>query len=370
MPVSAGTFGAPDIITDPTYDASAEVQQAWDDGRALDFDGKTYRVMQTIYGRPNLEGRASIYDGRTSHFGIRRTVEFADASECNLRLRVHRGTLGTGDRVNDAGVFVASGSNFELRTKLTGCGRGAGTFIQNATNFDVRSQFWDMYWTDTTLPTDDQASGVRLYGCNSGKVRVQGRHSGGLVNGNYENQWFRGVVGGALEGVKIYVPSMSGCSQQIDLSSSEYNRHLKVTGGTLSDAYVWGVKLANSCFDVEVSDMIALRSGYAGFLCSGPAGEVSQLPGYNRFKDCVAFNPGYGGNFATQQPAGYLILAGISPWNTYPVRMDLLSCRARDTQGTKTMYDAFRTQIAARKDSGCEGLGQINSEFVGPWTSI
>lgn len=370
MPVSPATFGAPTYVDDPTYDAAAEVIQTFADGRPIDFDGKTYAVKSNVQIPPNREGRASIIDTRTSWSGYRRTVEIPDATGCDLALRVHRGSIGSGNKALDAGVYVGGGTDFQLRTKLTGKGRGAGTLIENANTFEVKSQFWDLLWTDTVLPVDDQAAGVRLNNCMNGRAKAQGRSSGGLVNGNYVNQWFRGVVTGSVENLEIDVPSMSGCSQQIDLSGGEYNRYIKVTGGVLSDAYVWAVKLANSCFGVEVSDIIAIRAGYAAFLCSGPAGEFSQLPGYNRFKDCLAINPGFGGVWSAQQPAGYLILAGISPWNTYPVRMDLLSCRARDTQGTKTMYDAFRTQIAARKDSGCEGLGQINSEFVGPWTSI
>jgi hypothetical protein len=162
----------------------------------------------------------------------------------------------------------------------------------------------------------------------------------------FRNLRTRGIALGGNLRCRIAEPIVRDVDQGIDFTGSDGNIDCRVSGGHAFQCTSVGLKFANSAQNCRASGFISERCGAQGFLVSGPSETLAHQTSAIELSDCVALDSGYNG-FPTTT-AGFLIQAGsraTGPLVFYPKGVRFIRCRALDRGRPRTMDYGFYTNV-------------------------
>ena len=360
-------------------DDTAAVQTALNDGRSIDGDGRVYSVTGLIGNPGQIIHELTLKDIGGNRTNMR-TLYFPDGNGIDINVTIDRnGDPAFGVKNTDAGLWVegppVTGDNApvydaKIRARIKGAGRGCGAVFNRVIGCDIEVMAKELIWSAETMPTDDLINGVWIRGgSRASRLRAIVRDCGGSVGGVFTKKWMRNIVSSKSEHVIFEEPLTMGGSVGLDLTGGDYNYLCQVIGGMFYEPDQYGLKLANSAYGNAATATKIIRPGSHGVIVSGPVAAPLVLPAYNQFKGVHVLSPGFGGQYAAQLPAGFIVMQGAVS-TSYPTQTEFTDCFAQDNQITKTMVDGFRTQTDGRKDSSCRSIGHTNAAFTGSWTGI
>jgi hypothetical protein len=345
-------------------------------GKTLVGDGKTYGLTGSNEIKANCSIRGIRFEQKNP-LASTSTRTLTSSSVDNIKLDkvfVGMGSEVTAGVLADgfAGVYIVGGKGHRIiDLEITGNGNGHGLSVISATDFQiVRPYIHDIAYSKAV--TDDTLEGIRLQACSDFQVympEVKNLH-GDFGNGD-TTRYTRGMAITGCERYSIGMIDIATVDQGLDQSGDVGNGNLDFTisGGNVNDCFTWGVKFASSSSRGAVSNVIASNCGYGGFVCSGGdlIGDVTTSD--IDFIGCKAVDTGSNGEWAVNNPSGFLIQSGSGD-ALRPHGIKYTSCKSIDTQLVKTMVTGFKNQVAPQSEKlnecfNCESVGHTTASFEG-----
>jgi hypothetical protein len=155
----------------------------------------------------------------------------------------------------------------------------------------------------------------------------------------YKTRYTRGIAAGGNRRCRLISPVVSVVDQGIDISGSDGNIDLIISGARVSECCTWGIKLANSAVNVTVSGAVVQQCGSSCYVVSGPSeARLINKSRDCRFIDCWAIDAGYNGFPASH--CGFRVMTSRFD-DEYPSGIHFIRCVAEDRQDRKTMHFGF-----------------------------
>jgi hypothetical protein len=182
----------------------------------------------------------------------------------------------------------------------------------------------------------------------------------GETGSNVYRSWQSdGITAGGTNGLSIIGTAVENTGEGIDLTGSRGNRNFEIAHSSAIDSDSFGFKVANFAQYGVIRDSVAIRSGYAGFVVSGPS--EATTPGFFISDVTIlrgrALNPGYNRRWNTNySSAGFLVMAG-SHHVAYPQRVRVIDSQAVDDQAVHTM----RYGLYSQAGTGPNGNHNVSS---------
>lgn len=369
MRIPLAAFGA---VGDGRDDTLA-VLSALDSGESLSGGGLTYSVCTSVA----LLANTSLWDATFRQLDPSLTAITVSASYVD-NLDLQRVWVDLGDDGTNGGTLNSSGVNGGLDTcygmRILG---GQGHYLEDIGAFGASSAtglaFLFLDGTSTIIrptardmaynrnsATDDQLQGILAYGC-SDAVMVQPRAYNlvGTLNGAPARRFTRGIAAGANKGLTIDRAFVQKVDQGIDISGGpETNEDVHVLSPRVNDAYIFGVKLANTAIRAKVKNGVVRDSGCSYVLNGNPSLTETTRDGI--FEDCVSINASSNGQTVVAR-AAFRQMGEVG--NAAAADTRYVRCHAIDNQSVKTMDYGFLSDVASISDSpiyeDCTSTGHI-----------
>ncbi|UTW44667.1 hypothetical protein KFE80_09705 [bacterium SCSIO 12696] len=278
---------------------------------------------------------------------------------------VNRGAnLANGRSPDSTAAILISGVTSGLLedVSVTGDGIGSGIRVVDSDNVELNGGLiHDMKFSSET-PLDASGEHERLQGIlvqRSTNVRILGTkierlHStddGGVTYLPFQTD---GITVSGTDGLFILSVAVESVGEGIDLTGNLTipggsglvgNRNFEIAHSSVFDAHSWGFKFANTARHGLVRDSTAVRSGYAGFVFSGPSNSntIGAEATQNIIADnCLAKDTGY--NSSWPAAYGFLVLKNDNFFSSYPKKIVIRNSVAKDDQAIPTMNYGFFSQ--------------------------
>lgn len=270
-----------------------------------------------------------------------------------------------------AGLWVDGGSDHRIAgVEVYGGGKNNGVAIWNTADSVYQGfHVHDLEYDDPTAE-DDVLQGIWL--ARNRNCLLKSPQVRNLVGNasRFRNRYSRGITLSGNRGCTISDAQVSNVDQAIDITGSDGNVNCTVARGHLRGCNV-GLKFANSAVDCNAHGVVAERSGFLGFIISGPS-EANMPHKTERITlvDCIALDTGHGGFPSTS--AGFMI-QGAAFDTSFPRSCTFVRCRALDRQAIKTMDYGFYnniTKTAAEHPNrlvDCTSAGHRIADRLGLW---
>jgi hypothetical protein len=361
----------------------ASLRAAFDSGRPVDGGGAVFAVSGNLrFQRQTRPWIRSLRLRQLNPSDDRKTLNLVDCQSIRIdRLEINVGPAKDRGYMNaSGGLWVQGGSGHRIsNVEVFGHGKNSLIAIWNTrggsyANLQVRDAEFD-----DPRATDDVMQGIwlnRNIDCVIEKPRVWNLGGNASFRGRaFRNLRTRGIALGGNVRCSVIEPMVRDVDQGIDFSGSDGNADCRVSGGRAFQCTSVGLKFANSAQNCRASGFISERCGAQGFLVSGPSEVLPRQTSGIELSDCVALDSGYNG-FPTTT-AGFLIQAGAraaGPLVFYPKGVRFIRCRAVDTQTPRTMDYGFYTNVP-RSPGGsqpnelvdCYSEGYLITARLGAW---
>jgi len=379
-----GHFGAlGNGVANDTAAVMASLRAAFDSGRPVDGGAAVFAISGNLhFERPARPWIRSLRLKQLSPSNDRKTLNLVDCE--GIRIDGLEIDVGTGKRrgyMNESGgLWIQSGSGHQVNN-VEVFGHGKNSLIavwdtrgSSYTNLLVRDAEFD-----DPRAGDDVMQGIwlnRNIDCLLDRPRVSNLAGNALYRGRaFRNLRTRGIALGGNVRCRIVEPMVRDVDQGIDFSGSDGNLDCSVIRGRAFQCTSAGLKFANSAENCRASAFISERCGAQGFLISGPSEALPHQTSGIELSDCVALDSGYNG-FPTTT-AGFLIQAGARATGSlvsYPEGVRFIRCRAVDRQTPRTMDYGFYTNVP-RSPGGpqpnelvdCYSDGYLVAARLGSW---
>lgn len=364
-------FGA---VGDGTTDDTTAINNALASGLIIDGKNRTYAVTGNITMPADLDMRNATFK-QLAPDGAGNVRTLTSASVNNLKLRNVK-VLRNGDGTNgqlalDAGIWIEAGSGHLFEDiEVSGDDIGTGIVFNGCSNFVVRSPYvHDIDYSLGSDPGDDRVQGIWFTGCSDFSVyQPRAKTLGGNFGSGATTRYSRGIVFSGNSRFDVYGAYAGDVDQGIDCTGSLGNTSFTFHGGLAYQCHSFGWKASSSDSDGRWLGTIADKCGYAGHVISGASEAGTPNIENLTFIGCLSKSIGYNGLWTANLPAGFLILQGSFSL-TYPRGVRLIACEAIDDQGSPTMYNGYRNQIAVAGDFNeavhCTSRGHTNAAFDG-----
>jgi hypothetical protein len=191
----------------------------------------------------------------------------------------------------------------------------------------------------------------------------------------FPNLRTRGIALGGNRGCTVIDALVQNVDQGIDFTGSDGNVDCSVVRGRAFQCTSVGLKFANSAVNCRAAGFTAERCGAQGYLISGPSGILPHSTADIELSDCIALDTGY--NHLPTGTAGFMIQAGAGATGAlvyYPRGVRLIRCSAIDSQAEKTMEYGYYSNVVGRSGSGppnlmtdCRSSGHKVAARHGSW---
>jgi hypothetical protein len=336
---------------------TAALQQAFESGRPVDGGGAVFGISGNLrFQRQERPWIRSLRLRQLNPSDDRKTLNLVDCQSIRIdQLEIDVGVdKGRGYMNESGGLWIQGGSGHQIQNvEVFGHGKNSLIAIWDTrggsfTNLQVRDAEFD-----DAKASDDMMQGIWLYR-NTDCVLERPRVWNLSGNASFRGRAFRNLRtrGLALSGnlrCSIVEPVVRDVDQGIDISGSEGNVDCSVSGGRAFQCTSAGLKFANSAENCRASGFTSERCGAQGFLVSGPQGRLPHQTSGIELSDCIAIDSGYNG--FPEASAGFMVQAGAGatgPLVFYPAGVRFIRCRAIDTQAVKTMDYGFYTNVSPK----------------------
>lgn len=274
--------------------------------------------------------------------GSRRTIYASGATHIHLE-NVSVDLNGDG---SNGTVASSAGMWFSSVTKLilNNCevfGNGYTNGIVTASCNDVRMYapyIHDMtHGTSTSAnPLDDRINGIWTLSCNRVVItapiikNLLGRWSGQAAF----NRYTRGITDGGSKDYHLIAPTIENVDQGYDNTGDNGALRFTVQGGSATNCYTYGFKVANCPQYGSFIGIMAYRCGKSGFVASPPGvNPTSPQVRYIEYIGCQAIDTGYGGHWvAAATVAGFRVEASAA-YPDFPRNVRYIGCTSHDSTG-------------------------------------
>jgi hypothetical protein len=359
------------------------LRTAFDSGRPVDGGEAVFAVS----GNLHVERRAhpwirSLRLRQLSPSDDRKTLNLVDCESIRIdQLEIDVGADKRRGYMNESGgLWIEGGSGHQINNvEVFGHGKNSLIAIRNTRGSSYAHLRVHDCEFDDRRAADDLIQGIWLNGnidCVVESPRVWNLVGNALFKGRaFRNLRTRGVALGGNLRCRIVEPIVRDVDQGIDFSGSDGNVDCRVSGGRAFQCTSVGLKFANSAQNCRASAFISERCGAQGFLVSGPSEVLPHLTSAIELSDCVALDSGYNG-FPTTT-AGFMIQAGsraTGPLVFYPKGVRFIRCRAVDRGSLRTMDYGFYTNVSRSPGGpqpnelvGCHSEGYRAAARLGSW---
>ncbi len=295
---------------------SAAVQSALNDGCDINGEGYRYKVNGSMQINKNITLRNAYFIQNAVNEEIK-TLYVKDSTVHFKNITVDRGSdQRNGHAERSAGIYLENSNDSVLEhLNVTGDGYGSGIYVLDSNNVTLNNVVvHDMFWSAPTVPQHEVAFGIRIQRSDGANIlfsKVENIY--GEMGANvYETYQSDGITVQGSHGVFILGVTVQNTGEGIDFTGSVGNTAFEVAHTAVLNSDSFGFKFANSAEGGIVRDSVAIGSGWAGFVFSGPSESGLQHRTENiSVNNCQALNIGrHNSRWSNESTSGFFIMQG------------------------------------------------------------